>query len=95
MQLKKKWIILITATVLVSLVGAIIGVCVYGCKKQGPLDDKLYKQTKIAFVSKKGRKDGSSDIYIMNGDGTVKRRLTDNCALHMVLSWSPDGRKIA
>ncbi len=48
---------------LVALVGTIIGVGVYGCKKEEPkkedispadsasLEDKLYKQTKIAFTS--------------------------------------------
>jgi len=70
MQLKKKRNTSITAIVLVALAGTIIGVGVYGCKKEEPekedtlksvsLGDRLHEQTKIAFVSKKDRKDGSS-----------------------------------
>ncbi|MBA7680021.1 Tol-Pal system protein TolB [subsurface metagenome] len=109
---------------LVALVGAIIGVGVYGCKKEEPkkgdtsptdsveqkpvtedsvpkepvsLEGKLYKQTKIAFVS--GR-DGSPEIYVMNADGSKHRRLTNNSGdwfppRDLGPSWSPDGKKIA
>ena len=57
---------------LVILAGAIIGVGVYGCNKEGlkdedtlqsALGDELYKQTKIAFQS---YRDGNFEIYIMN-----------------------------
>ena len=40
MQLKKKWIIIIRSTVFLSLVGAIIGVGVYGCRKEEPQQEK-------------------------------------------------------
>ena len=88
---------------LVALVGAIIGVGVYGCKKQEPkkedvpptesvsLEDKLYKTTKIAFTSLRD----DSGIYVMNADGSGQRNLTNNPALDGFPSWSPDGKKIA
>jgi Tol biopolymer transport system component/peroxiredoxin/DNA-directed RNA polymerase subunit RPC12/RpoP len=56
------------------------------------LEDKLYEQTKIAFVS--GR-DGNAEIYVMNADGSGQERLTNNFADDKCPSWSPDGKKIA
>jgi Tol biopolymer transport system component len=46
---------------------------------------------KIAFVS---YRNGHSDIYIMNADGSDQTRLTDNPARDVEPSWSPDSRKI-
>ncbi len=126
MQLKKKWIIIIRSTVFLSLVGAIIGVSVYGCKKEEPvtedtaptesvepsreytppkepivqepqkedtlpkksvsLEDKLYKQTTIAFDSSR---DGNPEIYVMNADGSKQINLTNNPADDTDPSWSP------
>src|SRR5829696_9104439 len=43
---------------------------------------------KIAFV-------GTGEIYKMNPDGTVVRRLTNNSVADYSPSWSPDGNKIA
>ena len=89
---------------LVALVGAIIGVGVYGCKKQEPskedispadsvsLEDKLYKQTKIAFTSDR---DGNWEIYVMNADGSEQKRLTNNLGFDLDPCWSPDGKKMA
>ena len=119
---------------LVALVGTIIGVGVYGCKKEEPvrrdtaptesveeapvredtppiesivqepqkqetlpkesvsLDEKLYENTKIAFVS---NRDGNYEIYIMNADGSEQKRLTNNPTFDYFPSWSPDGKKIA
>jgi len=37
----------------------------------------------------------SSDIYVVNADGTDLRNLTLSKAGHDVPSWSPDGSKIA
>jgi len=112
---------------LVVLAGAIIGVGVYGCKKeelqkedtsltvsveQEPtreyippresivekpsreesspkkpvsLEDKLYKQTKIAFTSER---DENFDIYIMNADGSEQKRLTNSPAWDEMASCS-------
>jgi len=35
------------------------------------------------------------DIYVMNRDGTGRRRLTDDAFQARAVSWSPDGRRIA
>ena len=55
-------------------------------------DEKLYKQTKIAFDSDR---DGNREIYVMNADGSEQRNLTNNSADEGYSSWSPDGKKIA
>jgi len=44
----------------------------------------------IAFTS---TRDGTTDIYVMNADGSSPVRLTTGGG--MQLSWSPDGTKIA
>ena len=44
---------------------------------------------RIAFVSEGG---GRSDLYVMNADGSAKRRLARNAGSSV---WSPDGRKLA
>ncbi len=36
-----------------------------------------------------------SDIYVMNADGSGKRKLTHNARYNAEPAWSPDGRKIA
>ena len=89
---------------LAALVGTIIGVGVYGCKKEEPqkegsspkqsvsLENKLYKQTKIAFSS---WRDGNGEIYVMNTDGSEQKNLTNNPAIDIFSSWSPDGKRIA
>ena len=53
----------------------------------GTLDD-----TKIAFVS---NRDGNSEIYVMNPDGSDQTRLTHNDNHDWWPSWSPDGQRIA
>ena len=47
---------------------------------------------KIAFVSKR---DGNSEVYVMNANGKGQRNLTRNPAFDADPAWSPDGRKIA
>jgi len=46
---------------------------------------------KIAFSSER---DGNSEIYVMNSDGSDQTRLTDNDAKDWYPFWSPDGEKI-
>jgi len=104
---------------LVALAGAIIGVgsIAYGevepeedalPKKSVSLEEKLYKQTRIAFGSQdlreleKLKKLGymplflvGYDIYVMNADGREQKRLTNDPAFDGSPCWSPDGKKIA
>ena len=46
----------------------------------------------ITFTSER---DGNSEIYIMNADGSDPQRLTDNPAYDAWPVWSPDGSQIA
>jgi Tol biopolymer transport system component len=47
---------------------------------------------KIAFTT---NRNGHSDIYVMNADGSNQTRLTKNPARDVLPSWSPDCTKIA
>ena len=47
---------------------------------------------KIAFES---QRDGNSEIYVMNPDGTGETNLTDNPSIDTTPAWSPDGTKVA
>src|SRR6266550_3870165 len=49
-------------------------------------------QGQIAFTS---TRDGNSEIYVMNADGTGVTRLTDNPAADGDPAWSPDGTRLA
>ena len=66
-----------------------------------PLMIVVDAQAQIAFAS---NRDGpahvihgwpTSDIYVMDADGTNQRRLTNNPASDHSPSWSPDGNRIA
>jgi WD40 repeat protein len=46
----------------------------------------------IAFTSER---DGNSEIYVMNADGSALQRLTDDLAYDAWPTWSPDGSQIA
>ena len=48
--------------------------------------------TKIAFNSPR---DGNTELYAMNADGSAQTRLTDRPGGDSQPSWSPDGQKIA
>jgi subtilisin family serine protease/Tol biopolymer transport system component len=47
--------------------------------------------SKIVFQS---LRDGQSEIYVMNSDGSAQTRLTNNSAADTAPAWSPDGTKI-
>ena len=55
-------------------------------------DEILPFSGQIAFSS---NKDGDSEIYLMNVDGTSLVQLTENEGVDYLPSWSPDGRKLA
>src|SRR5918996_3202606 len=46
----------------------------------------------LAFVSER---DGNSEIYVMNADGTGLLRLTNDAGRDVDPAWSPDGKRIA
>ena len=50
------------------------------------------RRTKIAFTSVR---DGIGGIYVMDGDGRNKRRVTEHPSVNRYPAWSPDGKKIA
>ena len=50
------------------------------------------RRTQIAFTSVR---DGIGGIYVMDGDGRNKRRVTENRSGDRLPAWSPDGKKIA
>lgn len=50
---------------------------------------------KIAFMSDRDGNDQIYEIYIMNVDGSGQVRLTNNPAIDVFPSFSPDGSKIA
>ena len=47
---------------------------------------------RIAFAS---LRDGNSEVYVMNADGSRQRNLTRNPAEDFFPAWSPNGRRIA
>ena len=57
--------------------------------------------TRIAFAAKSpgppptSTSPSHSDIYVMNADGSGKRRLTHDARSNAEPAWSPDGRRIA
>ena len=51
----------------------------------------LDAQAQIAFTS---RRDGNSEIYVMDADGGSQRRLTNNRHDSWAPSWSPGGKRI-
>ena len=50
------------------------------------------KDSMLAFVSER---DGNSEIYVMNMDGTGLLRLTNHPGRDTDPAWSPDGKRIA
>ena len=50
------------------------------------------RDSMLAFVSER---DGNSEIYVMNVDGTGLLRLTNDVGCDVDPAWSPDGKRIA
>ena len=66
---------------------------IYGKSTPGDVQTPAWSPDgrKLAFVS---RRDGNSEIYVMNADGSGQENLTRQPASDSHPSWSPDGRKI-
>ena len=71
------------------LASALVSSC--SDKSTEPEPPPVEKTLKIAFIS---ARDGNSEIYVMNADGTEQKRLTNNDGDDGPFSWSPDGSKI-
>jgi len=67
-----------------ALVSLLVGATPAGAIVPGP-------NGLIAFESSR---DGNNEIYVMNPDGTIEERLTDNPANDVFPAWSPDGTQI-
>jgi Tol biopolymer transport system component len=67
---------------------------IVGCSSDKPLSPRLPPPSsdKVAFVS---TRDGNSEIYTVNIDGTNLTRLTNNVGIDEFPTWSPDGQHIA
>ena len=67
---------------------------IYGKSNPGDVQTPAWSPDgrKLAFVS---RRDGNSEIYVMNADGSAQENLTQHPASDSHPSWSPDGRKLA
>jgi TolB protein len=48
--------------------------------------------TQIAFVSDNGRR--NKEIWVMEADGSGKRRVTNNGSINLFPAWSPDGKTL-
>lgn len=48
--------------------------------------------TEIAYVSDSGKR--NKEIWLMNADGSSKRRLTNNGSINLFPSWSPDAKTL-
>ena len=46
---------------------------------------------RIAFLS---RRDGNAELYVMDGDGSNQRNVTQSDADESHISWSPDGKRL-
>ena len=57
-----------------------------------PLMAVVDAQAQIAFTS---RRDGNSEIYVMDADGGNQQNLSNNRQNDANPSWSPDGKRIA
>jgi TolB protein len=67
---------------------------IYGKSTKGDVQTPAWSPDgrKLAFVS---RRDGNSEIYVMNADGSDQENLTRQQASDSHPSWSRDGRKLA
>lgn len=62
------------------------------CTAGSPCEPLPAHPSMLAFVSER---DGNSEIYVMNVDGTGLLRLTEDAGYDLDPAWSPDGKRIA
>jgi dipeptidyl aminopeptidase/acylaminoacyl peptidase len=88
MEMRRTVLLLVSAALAVLLVS---GVALVGLEETS---QAVFPGAngKIAFMSPR---DGNSEIYTMNADGTNQTNITNNGAWDSTPTWSPDGTKIA
>ena len=64
---------------------------IIGCGQE-PQDDSSLRTTQIVFHSER---EGNQEIYFMDSDGGNMVRVTENPAIDLDPSWSPNGDRIA
>jgi len=94
------------AILVVVLCCAGLIVSISGCKREKPREsheERLHRETKIAFTSHKDGfytsstsfTPGYSDIYVVNVDGSEQQKLTTADGWFFPTGpWSPDGKRI-
>ncbi|MDE0043749.1 MAG: hypothetical protein OXT74_17040 [Candidatus Poribacteria bacterium] len=81
--------------VVVSMLAAIF---LFGCGDDADVNPYMSPEEMLPLVGKlafSSNRDGDSEIYLINADGTSLMQLTENDGVDYPGSWSPDGRKLA
>ncbi|MBI4846911.1 MAG: PD40 domain-containing protein [Candidatus Omnitrophica bacterium] len=74
-----------------NLTGVVFFVAVFFITAISVAQEQPQQDGQIVFVS---NRDGNSEIYVMNSDGSGVKRLTDDEESDLSPQWSPDGGKI-
>ncbi|MFP4015711.1 MAG: TolB family protein, partial [Halanaerobiales bacterium] len=75
---------------LIVFLGAVL---ISGC--QSSSDDRVEEVDSPEYLAFSSGESYQGDIFIMNEEGTVQKRLTDNSYDDYRPAWSPDGSSIA
>jgi TolB protein len=74
-----------------AVVGAVGGASIAAASADGQAAAATRPEV-IAFA--RIAHDGTSDIFVVNADGSEERRITRTPAAEFLPSWSPDGKRI-